>query len=746
MSSCFRVSCLSLVFAILTGCSSGIGSTFADGKINKPGNLTTDIHAITKSGDNAIRIYNNGQMGVSINSGSITSNQTKDAINEGASDCFGKTLSSQQACTVSIYTYEGEAGVTELDLATNNGTYKLPINVDTSGGGVLETDTNVIATTKEKVISLYNKGAMPLTLSAFHMEDGDTTLIAKDSLDNHCLNATLDSGKACQIKVKASPAMNKDHILSVTTSNSFLKVQDLHLYEKTDVNKVNLYRNESSNNVFTVDTPEKNTFVLKNNGSDDINISKLDFTGTTVGDVVSNTCNGAILQAGDACNIELNVNTDAHESGIFTINTAEKLESAFDYKVMVNSNNLAFEGVNDAIIHTSSTKQLNILNNSNFDVKVDSVSYDAALMQLDTSACNGVIAAHGRCAMPVKSKEAKADAEITFNEFSGGVIKAITLHINDGVSIIAQPKGNNYYASLPQDGNLYQVFTVVNNTDKPQGFSLTTQHNEIATFMRIDDIPSAFVDTNCITSSDSNVASVAPQSQCEIIIREPSDLNIVQPFEQSILQVEVDYSDTQDIFVHRYQAQVLTHNEHRDATYQPNQIVNPKVVNEPGHLQITQSTLVYNNPGQGSVFPYSVGIVLSIEPDLTTIKAISFLSSSINRSYSALSYLSIQNGALTVTDASGAQVMQQAMPTSNKIAFNKMDDVIFFMVPYVITSYIMPQSYCDDVRCYLLLDINSVTHGDICDTISFTRPLPARDWTVVDAVVWNDIGTISKKK
>jgi len=746
MSSCFRVSCLSLVFAILTGCSSGIGSTFADGKINKPGNLTTDIHAITKSGDNAIRIYNNGQMGVSINSGSITSNQTKDAINEGASDCFGKTLSSQQACTVSIYTYEGEAGVTELDLATNNGTYKLPINVDTSGGGVLETDTNVIATTKEKVISLYNKGAMPLTLSAFHMEDGDTTLIAKDSLDNHCLNATLDSGKACQIKVKASPAMNKDHILSVTTSNSFLKVQDLHLYEKTDVNKVNLYRNESSNNVFTVDTPEKNTFVLKNNGSDDINISKLDFTGTTVGDVVSNTCNGAILQAGDACNIELNVNTDAHESGIFTINTAEKLESAFDYKVMVNSNNLAFEGVNDAIIHTSSTKQLNILNNSNFDVKVDSVSYDAALMQLDTSACNGVIAAHGRCAMPVKSKEAKADAEITFNEFSGGVIKAITLHINDGVSIIAQPKGNNYYASLPQDGNLYQVFTVVNNTDKPQGFSLTTQHNEIATFMRIDDIPSAFVDTNCITSSDSNVASVAPQSQCEIIIREPSDLNIVQPFEQSILQVEVDYSDTQDIFVHRYQAQVLTHNEHRDATYQPNQIVNPKVVNEPGHLQITQSTLVYNNPGQGSVFPYSVGIVLSIEPDLTTIKAISFLSSSINRSYSALSYLSIQNGALTVTDASGAQVMQQAMPTSNKIAFNKMDDVIFFMVPYVITSYIMPQSYCDDVQCYLLLDINSVTHGDICDTISFTRPLPARDWTVVDAVVWNDIGTISKKK
>ncbi len=731
-------SCLGL--GILVGCSSGAGSTIAGDKINQPGNLTTDVHSITKSGDNAIRIYNNGQMGVIINSGSITSNQTKDAINEGASDCFGKTLSSQQACTVSIHTYEGEAGVTELDLATNNGTYQLPINVDTSGGGVLETDTTVIATTKEKVISLYNKGAMPLTLSAFHMEDGDTTLVAKDSLDNHCLNTTLESGKACQIKVKASPAINKKHTLSVTTSNSFLKVQDLPLYEETDRNLVNLYRNESSDNIFTVDTPEKNTFVLKNNGSDDINISKLDFNGAGIGNVASNTCNGAILQAGDTCNIELNVNKDAHESGVFSINTAEKLEGAFDYKVIVSSNNLDFAKVNDAIIHTSSTKQLNVVNNSNFDVKVDSVSYDASLMQLDTSACNGTIVAHGKCTMPVKSSAIKADASLIFNEFGGSINKTVNLHINDGIAVMAQPKGNNYYAQLPQDGNLYQVFTVVNNTDKPQGFSLTTQHNEIGTFMRINDIPSAFVDTNCITSSDSNVAHVAPQSQCEIIIREPSDLNTVQPFEQSILQVEVDYSDTQDVFVHRYQAQVLKHNEHRDAVSHPGETINPNYPIDPNTCGFpTNGTMIWSSNIPGTGQKYTMGAFLSVGDDNTTIKVDTFIDI-YKYCHKNTAYLNVQNNQIIVSDQSGSIIAQQSVPIKSDINFNGDSNTV---------ATILPSSICDGTNCSInlkVLALDKILNAQISNVISFLQPSPARDWTVVDAVVWNDLGTLIRKK
>jgi hypothetical protein len=384
---------------------------------------------------------------------------------------------------------------------------------------------------------------------------------------------------------------------------------------------------------------------------------------------------------------------------------------------------------------------LNVVNNSNFDVKVDSVSYDASLMQLDTSACNGVITAHGKCAMPVKSKEAKADAEITFNEFGGGVIKATTLHINDGVSVIAQPKGNSYYATLPNDGNFYQVFSVVNNTDKPQGFSLTTQHNEIAKFMRSNgvDIPlNAFIEPNCL-DADSK-ASVAPQSQCEIIIREPSDLNIVQPFEQSILQVEVDYSYTQDIFVHRYQAQVLKHNEHRDAVSHPGETINPNYPIDPNNCGFpTNGTIIWSSNIPGTGQRYTMGAFLSVGDDNTTIKVDTFIDI-YKYCHKNTAYLNVQNNQIIVSDQSGSIIAQQSVPIKSDINFNGDSNTV---------ATLLPSSICDGTNCSINLKVlafDPILKAQISNVISFLQPSPARDWTVVDAVVWNDIGTISKKK
>jgi hypothetical protein len=103
-------------------------------------------------------------------------------------------------------------------------------------------------------------------------------------------------------------------------------------------------------------------------------------------------------------------------------------------------------------------------------------------------------------------------------------------------------------------------------------------------------------------------------------------------------------------------------------------------------------------------------------------------------------YLNVQNNQIIVSDQSGSIIAQQSVPIKSDINFNGDSNTV---------ATLLPSSICDGTNCSINLKVlafDPILKAQISNVISFLQPSPARDWTVVDAVVWNDIGTISKKK
>ncbi|MBY0378799.1 MAG: hypothetical protein K2P99_00180 [Burkholderiales bacterium] len=365
---------ISFLALTLISCQ-GDGSTFAAGGINQPGNLVSDTSSIASSGQIYVKIINNGQSSISVNNGEIHDNETADEIDINNTDCYGKTLAPNQTCKIGLRIYPGEAGISELTLSTSNGYFKFAINVDTSDEGVLDTDIKTLSSTKEQTINLFNKSSVPVTLTGFNTESVNQTLTVNDK---NCLKSTLSAGKYCQLKMKASAGQNQHHTLFITTSNTRLKMQKLPIIENTTSNKLTLYAGESlvSVNIIQLYNPGSITYTVKNSGTNDINITKINFNSANIGSLVSKSCDGQILQAGDTCNILLNVSNSAYGVGQISATTAESLDSQFNYSLNVNTANLTADGSDSVDMHIHSSKTIKITNKNSFDIALDSISYD----------------------------------------------------------------------------------------------------------------------------------------------------------------------------------------------------------------------------------------------------------------------------------------------------------------------------------------------------------------------------------
>ena len=182
---------ITLLTCVGFGITACVGSD-SDGGIKQPANLVSDTGTISTSGtNNTVTIKNIGEMPIIINDTNISTDSTMDKISD-AFGCNNKTLSAGQACQIKLTTYSGEAGITTLHLSTNNGIYDFPINVDTSGEGVVDNDTKVLDTTKEKIVNIFNKGSLPVKLTSFRLEDGNKTLTIKDV---NCIGSIISSYK-----------------------------------------------------------------------------------------------------------------------------------------------------------------------------------------------------------------------------------------------------------------------------------------------------------------------------------------------------------------------------------------------------------------------------------------------------------------------------------------------------------------------------------------------------------------------
>ncbi|MFN8771112.1 MAG: hypothetical protein ACK5WP_09650 [Neisseriaceae bacterium] len=731
----------------LSACGSGGagGGSLNGNNVPQPGNLVSDTKSITNSGVKIVNIKNTGQSPVTINGGSLHTNNTVDKVVAAKTDCYSsdgnRTLDLNQVCKVALDIAPGEAGISEIKLNSNNGTYTFPINVDTVGEGVLDTDIKEIRTTKLQTINVINRGAVALTIESFSVESTNNTLKVNNI---SCVNNQLDAGKECQISVQAAPGQNKMDILKVQTNSTFLKTQILKLNEKTNINKLSIESNAQleSNNV-SFDKPGSYQFSIQNTGTNDIHVSNLYVASSNIGTVTS-SCNGIKLQAGDTCDFRMNVKNNAYGGTNLLVNTTESLDSGFDYSMQVSGGDLRIDDANDVVIHTNATKNVIIKNSGAFAVDLDSITYNSATMKFSSN-CSGTILAGGQCSGTIVGLNTPTDDNnLTFNEFGGKVKKTINVHITNGVASGYQPQGNAYYAPLPQDGNFYQVFTVVNNSNMEQSIDLMNRDSGAVTIMTTgsggNSLPSsAYLNPNCIVDNNISNVAVTANSTCEIILREPNNLSILQQIindgsnsDRGNFRIQVVYKDTHDTFINKYQGIVSTKNMHRDPTYPAgakiaaNQSIS---VNSCG-IQNAAGTLILNNPAQPRSDPSSEGFVINAD----------FVGDNTISITGFFGWPSMCTGKSDIP-----WKLQDQYGSDTEIGrYNDSDGSNTWIV------YALAGSSCVNNKCSINFALNQITGGRDIGTIgrrsiSFDKPLPAADWTIATGVTWQNLGALTIK-
>ena len=680
--------------------------------INQPGNLVSNINSITKSGMSTLQIKNIGQLPVMINNGTIEDNQTNDSIDTEHSDCYGKTLSPNQICNMSVDVSSSEAGISTIELNTSNGTYDMNLNIDTSGDGVVETDIKTLQTTKEQTINVINKGSVPLIITHFNLEDTNQTLKLTDV---NCLNTALHANQSCQLKAQASTEQQKQHVISFTTSNHFLPKQQISLSENTDVSKLKLnLENEnrwSNSNSLDITTAGVRNWEISNIGSSDIHIQKLNLNGSNIGAITKNECDNTTLQSGDSCNMQLIINQDAHGQDSLNINTLEKLTANSKYQLVVNDDNLTVDNdSNDIIIHTNSSKVVSVKNSSNFDIMVDDIKFDNNKLNL-TSNCHGILRPNDTCNLSIKAFATQDDNNsITFTEFNGDVIKKINLHINNGISIINENQGSSFYNVIPQDNYFYQIFTINNPTSNQINIGSTIKNSNVVHKVLSNELPNySFILPNCLNND--GAINIPSNSTCELILREPEEYDALTELindqidpNKSNLNFTVDYPSSRDTFIQKYLSNVMSHNEHREQTYPSGTIIYEQTQNFQGQC----CTSKFCSPAS---YLHNV----KLYSDLINPNTINGVYTMTTNCFTGNTTNKIQVSLLNYT---------------NETPFSNIDNAPIDM---------LSSSRCSDTECQLSF-LNQNTRY-ISWYANFKKPLPAIDWLVADRVVWQNLGS-----
>jgi len=727
----------SVLLSALIACGGGQSATGSG--IRYPGNLVADTSTIVKSGKSVIKISNVGQLPVVINSVTLSDNETVDSIESTTTDCNGKTLSENQTCNLGLDVYSGEAGISTLALATSNGIYTMSLNIDTSGEGVVDSDIKALQTTKEQVINIVNKGAAPLILTNLVLESSNTTLHVADI---NCLNQTLTQGQACQIKAQATAAQNQQHILYLNTANKFLHTQQLMLNEDTDKNMLSLFAESGDTNPIVIESPGVKVWRIVNSGSDDVHIKDITLDADNIANITANDCSNKLLEAGDSCNITMNIRQNAFALGRLFINTQESLISESSYALMLASDNLTVkDSANDVAMHTNSEKTLTIENNSNFDITVESIEFNSQEVKL-SSDCIGVVPAHANCTLQLSSLALEDDnSRFIFHEFNGQFSKQINVHIDDGVYAINQPDSSIYNSVLPRDNYFYQVFTIHNPTNQDILPTVLLRDTSIHA-VHANELPSnMFILPSCISATGS--AYVAANSDCELVLRELADYNALQDIiadmnnpDKGNLRFRLNYSSG-DLLLQKFQGVLMAHNMHRAATYQPGELIlADQAIGANNSCGVYNSlATIVSNTSDSYGNSWSSGFVIHADLlDKNTISVAGFAGS---------------NNQCSATIAKVPLLLQSTYKTDTEIAHFQYDPL------NALSLHILPGSYCQLAGgdCVLNITLHQVglngVHYDYViasRVLTFVMPLSATDVMVADKVNWQSLANKSDNR
>ena len=714
-------------------------------KVHVTKNLVPDTYEVKRSGVKEILIKNEGQTSIQINTGELNNQETADRIDIANTDCYGvssRTLSPNETCKIGLNVYSGEAGISELKLQTTDGSYSFPVEIDTTAEGVFVSDTKEIKSTKEQTIKILNKSAVALTIKSFNLEADNVTLSAKNV---SCLNNKVGAGKECQIKVQASPGQYIHHTLKLATSNAYLKPQAVYFRETTNNNSLSLLSDNNLENHINIikDTPGNYAYTIKNTGTNDININSVSLSADNIGSLTS-ACDGNKLQAGDSCELKLNIRNNAYGKVDLITNTAENLESSFNHSIEVAGADLSINQAHDVVLHNSATKNVVITNNSRFTLDLNSISYDMNNLRF-SSTCTGSIPAGASCSGTISGINTTDTGYINFNAFGGRVNHQIRVHVTNGVSTIFQPMGNAYYTLLPQDSHFYQVFTVVNNSNREQRLSLSNRFPTLVQLMTYQDISqNSFINPNCVQDADGNLINVSANSICEIILREPNNLDQLQQLimdtqnsDRGNFRISVEYGDG-EVFINKYQSVVGTRQMHREQTYSKGSKLSLNTTASTNGCNMLGQLFSYYNydPGttacndRGGCWSTAHGLGIIINADLLDNNTITGTYYEFSNAYGSecgypfkISLLSYQ------TD-----VQIDAVGTNNG----------------TLKAFMRSGSNCNNNQCNIII---SATRGDDPQPanlhrygFTFAKPISAADWVEATGITWQDLGAVTLKQ
>ena len=669
--------------------------------------LVLDTQAITTAGTNTMHFTNTGSGVLTIQDVAFSTKGNMDTVD--ISDCIDKTLTHNQQCDISITTLDKEAGNDTLIAISDVGKYTNSVKIDSTGAGVLVTSDGVVDTTAPKTINIANVGTLPVSLKSFHLDDtsgkADTSIALQDGT---CEGKTLNGGSSCTIQAKAVGGKSARHYANFLTANMYMKQQPVNLLEETDRNNmiftlVKPVDTESSVTTVLLGSQELKTVYISNQGSNDLNIQSIKLSNSNIGKITKDECTGKNLYAHDFCTVSVQPNKDAHGVADLVVTTPQvQPQDKISFTVANKSLTYSGNSLSDSM-PTEVTKTFTISNPNPFDVTISNVTFDTALYSVLENKCNGVLNANATCNITLKSSQVGGASKIVFISPDFENNPSLEIVVSSGAVIApANIPGQVFLQEFVVNNNGYDTGTIAVNNQSGGRILGNGEHSELFAGT-----------TNCAANNQ------LPQQghSCKYILSEDAN-NPNANYGNIGFTIQYSKGAT---YSHTYQPHTARHMEHRNATYQPNQFINANqpILNDRCWVKGKMASAVFYQP-DGFGGSTIAGYILKVGNDGVTPYVIPFFGNkgSCWSAYNRFEELPIN-----------AYWVVSRTPILHIFPFSGMES----------NFYLETGGYCNDTTCTLPISIFLTGISSFNTPIVFAKPQPAKDWTVVDSIVWSSL-------
>ena len=676
--------------------------------------LTLNSHAIAQSGDNNFILTNNAINPIKITNVNFSQINTYDSAD--LSDCNNKTLKNNETCTIKITSEDKIAGVDNLLFNTDLGNYTHTIQVNTTGEGVLDTDdTANLKTTKEQAVKVYNKGNMPIRLKNLNVAQETTlqktmrmvgfTSNNDDTLqvdDSSCLNQVIGGQQVCQIKAKAKGNTNTNHLVNFTSNNTYMNEQSIETKQKTTETTLGFFKDNDKDAITNVilESPTLVNISLKNTGTNDMTIKKLELNNTNVGDIATDTCTGSNVYAGETCQIGLQVKSNAYGKIQLTAITEQDHPNN---TIMFSINNESITYVDNALkntMQTNTTKEFTIKNPGKFAITISNLIFDTTSYSVIENQCNGAtLQSNGTCKFKLTSNNNLGTTSVKVVSDSYASAENLDLQVTNGLSISPINTSNVFYQSFKIENPVTASTATVSINNQTTG-----------TFVADGQSVDIFSNQNC-AKFNGNIPS---NTVCEYMLAYPENTSI----NSENLSFNISSDGGTSTATQNYVSKVVKHNVNIPANYLANQTINAyQTISQTqcnGAISSNLASAVWNY----SLLYSSVGYLLKTGSDGVSLYVTLFF---------------VDNACYVQKDILIPNYSVSTKTQLAKIAPNSYSHI---------ELYLDVGGGCKANICTLPLITTGSVEGVVVPTVSpasitFTQPVFAQNYTVVDSITWN---------